>query len=493
MNKQQGIISPIVIAIIALVAILGTGGYVAYTQYSEKITEEQGLETNTEDTTNNQQETNTEEKTADQLELEIAGWEAFYDKYGYTFEKKVDPFYTFTIAKNTVLFSPNNEFVSFIVVGYEYSKPYVVGVNNGVNILEDYNVWFDDPKKSIFWSSDGKTLVVKNYLNEFSGEGKEAILIKDESNKLKEIFSLSNQEYQNGKHIDNIRLLDNKILFSVNQIDYSYNLQTKTLSTLEFIAPTGTTADQQLKINNYNYSFIFTTDSVKVYDANNYFLQELKIGKDEMDSTKFSLKNYGHQIITANNDVNFDGYKDLAVEIGNGYGGVNFFYNFYYFNPTTKKFTEVPALKSVCNPNFKSDQKQILSSCKDGPGYSESIYQFGAAGYTLTRIPNIYRVDPESASVGALVGIYGNNFSGFEGDLNVWIENFSGVKGIIYGEKNISNDYEIKFYVPASVCQQDNSYTGFSCSATLQLIPGKYKIYVKPWGAKSNIVNFEIK
>ena len=48
-----------------------------------------------------------------------------------------------------------------------------------------------------------------------------------------------------------------------------------------------------------------------------------------METAKFDLENYGHQIITAKDDVNFDGYKDLTVEIGNGYGGVNFFYNFY--------------------------------------------------------------------------------------------------------------------------------------------------------------------
>jgi hypothetical protein len=152
-------------------------------------------------------------------------------------------------------------------------------------------------------------------------------------------------------------------------------------------------------------------DSVEVFDKDGIILQSIKIGKDEMDAAKFDAKNYGHQIVTANDDVNYDGYKDLAIEIGNGYGGVNFFYNFYYFNPTTKKFIEVPELKNVCNPNFKYEQKEILSSCKDGPGYSDAIYQWGAPGYMLINIPKIYRVDPTSASVGNQASIYRNNFA----------------------------------------------------------------------------------
>jgi len=169
--------------------------------------------------------------------------------------------------------------------------------------------------------------------------------------------------------------------YDVNTNNTYEGIYNQMLSTFKFTTSSGITADQQLRINGTDYNFIFTNDSVKVYNQGNNFLQEINIGKDAMETAKFDLINYNHQIITVNDDVNYDGYKDLAIEIGNGYGGVNFFYNFYYFNPTTKKFVEVPELKNVCNPNVKYEQKEILSSCKNGPSYTETIYQWGAAGY----------------------------------------------------------------------------------------------------------------
>lgn len=130
------------------------------------------------------------------------------------------------------------------------------------------------------------------------------------------------------------------------------------------------------KINNIDYNFVFTKDSIKITDTDKIFLQEIKIGADEMEMANYDLKRWGNPIITANADANFDSYKDLAIEIGNGYGGVNFFFNFYLFDPSDKKFKEVAELRSVCNPDIRSEERRILSSCKSGPGYEDTIYQF---------------------------------------------------------------------------------------------------------------------
>ena len=106
--------------------------------------------------------------------------------------------------------------------------------------------------------------------------------------------------------------------------------------------------------------------------------------------------------------------------------------------------------------------------------------------------PVIASLSSYSGPVGAKIEIRGCNFSGFEGNLNVYIENSSGIKGIIYGESD-SNNNLIKLTLPPSLCQIDTSYSGLPCPAFLDLLPGVYKIYVTPWGKKSNEVIFTVK
>ena len=104
-------------------------------------------------------------------------------------------------------------------------------------------------------------------------------------------------------------------------------------------------------------------------------------------------------------------------------------------------------------------------------------------------VPVITSISPLSGMVGTKLEIKGCNFSGFEGDKNVWIENDKGVKGILYGERNADNK-NIKITLVSPLCQSDNSYSGKECEAKLNLTPGQYKIYTMPWGKKSNEVRF---
>lgn len=98
-----------------------------------------------------------------------------------------------------------------------------------------------------------------------------------------------------------------------------------------------------------------------------------------------------------------------------------------------------------------------------------------------------------SGPVGTKLEIRGCNFAGFEGDKNAWIENSQGVKGILYGEQG-STEKVIKVTLKSPLCSQDNSYSGLSCSSSLQLTPGTYKIWTMPWGdnTKSNLATFMI-
>lgn len=169
-------------------------------------------------------------------------------------------------------------------------------------------------------------------------------------------------------------------------------------NTLEFSNPIDnsrtkkTIFDQSLNINNIDYDFSFTSSDIKIYNGKN-LIQEIEIGSNEMNSAKYDLKEYGNPIVSANDDVNFDGYKDLTIETGNGYMGVNFFYNFYLFDPQTKKFKEAPELIGVCNPQVQYDKNQILSECKNGPGYCGQIYKFDGKNYQI--------IKPEQKDTGA--------------------------------------------------------------------------------------------
>src|SRR3989344_1899368 len=107
-------------------------------------------------------------------------------------------------------------------------------------------------------------------------------------------------------------------------------------------------------------------------------------------------------------------------------------------------------------------------------------------------VPVITSLSIYSGSVGTSVEIRGCNFAGFEGDKNAWIMNSQGSEGILYGEEG-STSKLIKITLKPSLCQTDTSYSGKPCYEYLNLIPGQYKIYVRPWGKQSNLVNFEIK
>jgi hypothetical protein len=108
-----------------------------------------------------------------------------------------------------------------------------------------------------------------------------------------------------------------------------------------------------------------------------------------------------------------------------------------------------------------------------------------------TPAPSIDSISPSSGPIGTIIEIRGKNFSGFEGDLDAWIENNQAVKGIIYGETGSNVDL-IRFTLKSSFCQIDTSYSGLPCSGFLNITPGTYKIYVAPWGQKSNEVTFTV-
>lgn len=106
-------------------------------------------------------------------------------------------------------------------------------------------------------------------------------------------------------------------------------------------------------------------------------------------------------------------------------------------------------------------------------------------------IPIITSISTNSWTIETKLEINWCNFSGFEWDKNVWIENEQGIKGILYS-KSGSTSKLLNINFKASVCENDNSYSGLPCDSWLELIPWKYKIYVMPWWKESNKIDFTI-
>jgi len=93
---------------------------------------------------------------------------------------------------------------------------------------------------------------------------------------------------------------------------------------------------------------------------------------------------YGSSLVDTTKDINLDGYKDLQILTGNGYGGVNYFYDFYLFNPQTARFDK---LVNICNPDFRDfngNNMVIKSACKSGPSYCSINYKITGYNYSET-------------------------------------------------------------------------------------------------------------
>lgn len=124
-------------------------------------------------------------------------------------------------------------------------------------------------------------------------------------------------------------------------------------------------------------------------------------------------------------------------------------------------------------------------------GSLQEMYSISGCG-SGTNLPVITSLSRYSGPIGTKIEIHGCNFSGFEGDLNAWIENNNqGVRGILYGEAG-STSKLIKVTLTSPLCQKDNSYSGLPCDAWLTLTPGVYEIYTTPLGEKSNELTFTV-
>ena len=95
-----------------------------------------------------------------------------------------------------------------------------------------------------------------------------------------------------------------------------------------------------------------------------------------------------------------------------------------------------------------------------------------------------------------MITVTGESFSGFEGDLTLWIQNDQGEKGILYATNRNSGasttPNAIDAVIPQMACSTDTSYSGAACPSGIVITPGTYQIFTSPWGKQSNPVQFTV-
>ncbi len=108
-------------------------------------------------------------------------------------------------------------------------------------------------------------------------------------------------------------------------------------------------------------------------------------------------------------------------------------------------------------------------------------------------VPVITAMTPGSGPIGTIIELRGENLAGFEGDLDAYIENKKGEKGFLPGIGSVPpKDGVVRVKIESKVCKKNNTYSGLSCDSYMSIGPGLYRVYVLPWGVKSNEMTFAV-
>lgn len=115
----------------------------------------------------------------------------------------------------------------------------------------------------------------------------------------------------------------------------------------------------------------------------------------------------------------------------------------------------------------------------------------------------ITSVSPLATKIGDTVLVKGYGFRGFEGDVDLSIENSSGIKALVCYSNgveanpcgfagNMNDDGNISFVLASKYCSVKNYQISTDCQSFMNIVPGKYSLYVSPWGKASNKVYFTV-
>jgi hypothetical protein len=150
-------------------------------------------------------------------------------------------------------------------------------------------------------------------------------------------------------------------------------------------------------------------------------------------------------------------------------------------------------VEELCGQGFKNGWQPTVSPATIP--VSTSTSQIPEDG---TPIPVIESIYPTSGHLGEYVTIRGQHLSGFEGDLDVYFERSDGKRVLLTDAMSYPATQDKLIYVRLKQpCDEGETvygrYSGNpeKCNY-VAFTPGVYKVYVEPWGKKSNFFQFTV-
>lgn len=134
--------------------------------------------------------------------------------------------------------------------------------------------------------------------------------------------------------------------------------------------------------------------------------------------------------------------------------------------------------QGIQSENTLESQTSLPTTCVNQP-------------YGSDHVPVITSISPSSGPIGTKIKIDGCDLYGFEGDFNVVLVRSDGVEVLLDDGRMNSNTITVQSYCTDGFTI--GAYSGIASKCeTIEATPGVYKVYIKPWGVKSNVSNFTI-
>gem|GEM_PF-6235250 len=115
----------------------------------------------------------------------------------------------------------------------------------------------------------------------------------------------------------------------------------------------------------------------EIQDENGKIIQKIPVGGKDYSSNAYEITSTSGDDINFANDINFDGYKDLRVL--KFLAASNTIYDYWFFNPDSKRYEKNPVLTDIPNASFDGNKKEINSYSAVGPdpsNWTTFTYQF---------------------------------------------------------------------------------------------------------------------